>query len=339
MINRVVPRARLEDDRARDRERIAEMPRFGLALAKKAINQAEDRMGLRDVMDATFALHHLAHAHNSLTSEDHLAGQDAKSMAKKLEVSPGWTHGSHAQRSETKPSARGARLARGERAARAAAFRRHARGLRRARRVGEEALSRRGWAVVSWPERYGGRGASLLEWLIFEEEYYRAGAPNRVTQNGIFLLAPTLFEFGTDEQKARILPKMAAAEELWAQGWSEPNAGSDLGEPQEHGRARRRRLAAQRPEDLVHPRRVLRLAVRAVPHRSARSERHRGLTYFLVPLDTPRRHGQAGRAARRRRGLRRGLPRRRVRAGRATARRAGRRLERRDGDRGLRARA
>ena len=61
-----------------------EQPRFGLALAKKAINQAEDRMGLRDVMDATFALHHLAHSHNSLTSEDHLAGQDAKSMAKKL---------------------------------------------------------------------------------------------------------------------------------------------------------------------------------------------------------------------------------------------------------------
>ena len=62
----------------------APVPRFGLALAKKAINQAEDRMGLRDVMDATFALHHLAHAHNSLTSEDHLAGQDAKSMAKSL---------------------------------------------------------------------------------------------------------------------------------------------------------------------------------------------------------------------------------------------------------------
>jgi hypothetical protein len=84
------------------------------------------------------------------------------------------------------------------------------------------------WAVVSWPERYGGRNATLVEWLIFEEEYYRAGAPNRVTQNGIFLLAPTLFAFGTDEQKDRILPRMAAAKELWAQGWSEPNAGSDL---------------------------------------------------------------------------------------------------------------
>jgi enoyl-CoA hydratase len=84
MVNRVVPRARLVEDTISMADRIATMPRFGLALAKKAINQAEDRMGLRDVMDATFALHHLAHAHNSLTSEDHLAGQDAKSMAKGL---------------------------------------------------------------------------------------------------------------------------------------------------------------------------------------------------------------------------------------------------------------
>jgi enoyl-CoA hydratase len=84
MINRVVPRAQLEATVIGMAERIAQMPRFGLALTKKAINQAEDRMGLRDTMDATFALHHLAHAHNTLTSEDHLAGQDAKSMADKL---------------------------------------------------------------------------------------------------------------------------------------------------------------------------------------------------------------------------------------------------------------
>src|SRR5882672_4998327 len=84
------------------------------------------------------------------------------------------------------------------------------------------------WAVVAWPERYGGRGASLMEWLIFEEEYWRAGAPNRVTQNGVFLLAPTLFAFGTEEQKDRLLPDIAGARHLWAQGWSEPNAGSDL---------------------------------------------------------------------------------------------------------------
>ncbi len=73
-----------------------------------------------------------------------------------------------------------------------------------------------------------GPGLGLMEWLIFEEEYYRAGAPTRVGQNGIFLLAPTLFEFGTPEQKARYLPAMASGEEIWCQGWSEPDAGSDL---------------------------------------------------------------------------------------------------------------
>ena len=94
--------------------------------------------------------------------------------------------------------------------------------------VWEKALYAGGWAAVSWPVELGGRGADLVEWLIFEEEYYAAGAPARVTQNGIFLLAPTLFEFGTEEQKERILRPMAAAEVLWAQAWSEPNAGSDL---------------------------------------------------------------------------------------------------------------
>jgi enoyl-CoA hydratase len=84
MVSRVVPRARLEEETMTVAARIAAMPRFGLALAKKAINQAEDRMGLRDVMDATFALHHLAHAHNTLTGEDHLGGEDARSMARKM---------------------------------------------------------------------------------------------------------------------------------------------------------------------------------------------------------------------------------------------------------------
>ena len=94
--------------------------------------------------------------------------------------------------------------------------------------VWEKKLFEAGFAVVSWPKEYGGREASLMEWLIFEEEYYRAGAPSRVTQNGIFLLAPTIFEYGTQEQKDRFLKPMAKAEVLWGQGWSEPNAGSDL---------------------------------------------------------------------------------------------------------------
>lgn len=84
MVNRVVPRDALETSVTAIADKIAEMPRFGLALIKRAINQAEDRMGLRDTMDSTFALHHLAHAHNALTSPDHLGGQDVKSMAKKI---------------------------------------------------------------------------------------------------------------------------------------------------------------------------------------------------------------------------------------------------------------
>lgn len=83
-------------------------------------------------------------------------------------------------------------------------------------------------SVVSWPEAYGGRDCGLINWVIFEEEYYRAGAPGRVSQNGIFLLAPTLFEHANAEQLARILPRMARAEDVWAQAWSEPESGSDL---------------------------------------------------------------------------------------------------------------
>jgi alkylation response protein AidB-like acyl-CoA dehydrogenase len=97
-----------------------------------------------------------------------------------------------------------------------------------AHREWEHKLHDGGWAVVSWPEQYGGKSASLVEWLIFEEEYYRVGAPRRVGQNGIFLLAPTIFEFGTEEQQQRHLPRMAHGDDIWAQAWSEPGAGSDL---------------------------------------------------------------------------------------------------------------
>jgi alkylation response protein AidB-like acyl-CoA dehydrogenase len=85
-----------------------------------------------------------------------------------------------------------------------------------------------GLSVISWPERYGGRDASLLQWVVFEEEYFRAGAPGRASANGTSMLAPTLFAHGTEEQLDRILPKMASGEEIWAQAWSEPESGSDL---------------------------------------------------------------------------------------------------------------
>jgi alkylation response protein AidB-like acyl-CoA dehydrogenase len=143
------------------------------------------------------------------------------------------------------------------------------------------------WSVVSWPEEYGGRGASLWQWLIFEEEYYRAGAPQRVTQNGIFLLAPTIFEFGSQEQKDTYLPRMAAAEDLWCQGWSEPNAGSDLAGIKSRAvrdddaggwRLTGQKTWTTRGAFCTH----LFGLFRTDPD----AERHRGMTYFLVPLDT-----------------------------------------------------
>src|SRR5204863_6808541 len=84
------------------------------------------------------------------------------------------------------------------------------------------------WSVVSWPREYHGRDVSMLQWLLFEEEYYASGAPGRVSQNGIFMLGPTLFAHGTQEQRDRILPEMATGEQVWAQAWSEPEAGSDI---------------------------------------------------------------------------------------------------------------
>ncbi|WP_208027082.1 acyl-CoA dehydrogenase family protein [Rhabdothermincola sediminis] len=143
------------------------------------------------------------------------------------------------------------------------------------------------WAVVSWPPEYGGRGASLWEWLIFEEEYYRAGAPQRVTQNGVFLLAPTLFEFGTQAQKDRYLPRMAAAEDLWCQGWSEPNAGSDLAGIKSRAvrdeAAGGWRLTGQKTWTT---RGAFCTHLFGLFRTDPQAERHRGLTYFLVPLDT-----------------------------------------------------
>ncbi len=150
----------------------------------------------------------------------------------------------------------------------------------------ERLLHDAGWAVVSWPAAYGGRDASLWEWLIFEEEYYRAGAPQRVTQNGIFLLAPSIFEFGTPAQQDHYLPRMSAAVDLWCQGWSEPNAGSDLAAVS--SRAVRDddaggwRLTGQKTWTT---RGAFCTHVFGLFRTDGAAERHRGLTYFLVPLD------------------------------------------------------
>ena len=141
------------------------------------------------------------------------------------------------------------------------------------------------WSVVSWPEEFGGRGASLVEWVIFEEEYYRARAPGRVSQNGIFLLAPIIFDHGTEDQQRRWLPSMGTGETIWAQAWSEPEAGSDLASLRSTAKAvdggwllngqktwSSRATYAHQGFGLF----------RSDPE----AERHRGLTYFCFPLDS-----------------------------------------------------
>lgn len=143
------------------------------------------------------------------------------------------------------------------------------------------------WATVSWPEEYGGRGASLVEWVIFEEEYYRAGAPGRVSQNGIFLLAPIIFDHGTPEQQDRFLPTMSSGEQVWAQAWSEPEAGSDLASL---------RSTATRDDErggwVLNGQKTWSSRA-AYAHwgfglfrSDPEAQRHAGLTYFLFPLDT-----------------------------------------------------
>ena len=153
-----------------------------------------------------------------------------------------------------------------------------------AHREWERTLAKGNWGMGTWPEAYGGRGCDLIEWLIFEEEYYRAGAPLRVNQNGIFLLGPTLMEYGTEEQKARFIPAMASGDEIWAQGWSEPNAGSDMA-------AIRCRADRDGDEFVINGQKIW--STRAVYadwvfglfRTDPASERHRGLSKILVPLN------------------------------------------------------
>jgi alkylation response protein AidB-like acyl-CoA dehydrogenase len=95
------------------------------------------------------------------------------------------------------------------------------------RREWERVLGAEGWIGLGWPEPYG-RGASLVQQVIFHEEYARARAPQRVNHMGENLLAPTLIAHGSDEQRDRFLPPVRSGDELWCQGYSEPGAGSDL---------------------------------------------------------------------------------------------------------------
>ncbi|WP_395447838.1 acyl-CoA dehydrogenase family protein [Aminobacter sp. UC22_36] len=155
-----------------------------------------------------------------------------------------------------------------------------------AHRAWERVLADGRWGMVTWPESYGGRGLDLIQWLIFEEEYYRAGAPLRVNQNGIFLLGPTLMEYGTDEQKARFLTAMASGDEIWAQAWSEPQAGSDL--------AAVRATAVLEGDEYVlkghkiwSSRAVFADWAFGLFRTDPASQRHKGLSLIFFPLNAP----------------------------------------------------
>ncbi|MFF0473880.1 acyl-CoA dehydrogenase family protein [Streptomyces sp. NPDC004284] len=150
----------------------------------------------------------------------------------------------------------------------------------------ERHMAAAGWTCVGWPKEYGGRGASLEQQVAFHEEYALADAPARVSHIGEQLLGPTLIAFGTPEQRERFLPKIVSVEEQWCQGYSEPDAGSDLANV-------RTRAELDGDEWVVTGQKVwTSLAHEAdwcfvVARTEPGSTRHHGLSYLLVPLDRP----------------------------------------------------
>jgi hypothetical protein len=147
-------------------------------------------------------------------------------------------------------------------------------------------LAAAGWTCLGWPEEHGGRGASLEHQVVWHEEYAHADAPARVDHFGEQLLGPTLIAFGAPAQQRRFLPGIVAARELWCQGYSEPDAGSDLAGV----RTRARRDGDQWVLDgqkvwtsLAHVADWCFVLARTDPDQ----QRHRGLSYLLVPMRQP----------------------------------------------------
>ena len=149
----------------------------------------------------------------------------------------------------------------------------------------EKKLFAGGWSVPAWPEKYGGRDCSLVEWLLYEEEYWASGAPGRVSANGVSLLAPTIFSFATPEQKDRFLRPMAAGEEIWSQAWSEPNAGSDLAALSTKA-VRQGEWFVLNGQKTWCSRGAFADWYFALVRTDPEAERHRGLSYLLIPRDT-----------------------------------------------------
>jgi alkylation response protein AidB-like acyl-CoA dehydrogenase len=150
----------------------------------------------------------------------------------------------------------------------------------------ERRLGQGGWIGLGWPAENGGRGLPWSQQVIFYEEYARAGAPGRLGHMGEQLLGPTLLMFGTPEQKARFLPGILSGTQMWCQGYSEPEAGSDLAAAATRAELRggEWHLHGQKIwTSLAHVADWCFVLARTDPE----AERHRGLSYLLVPMNQP----------------------------------------------------
>ncbi|MEM8696001.1 MAG: acyl-CoA dehydrogenase family protein [Pseudomonadota bacterium] len=168
---------------------------------------------------------------------------------------------------------------------------RHVRGLTAGatrRKEWEQRLGEARWSVIGWPEQWGGRDATLMQQVIFAEEYARSGAPGRVGHMGVELAGPTILTFGTEEQKQRFLPDIAAGKTLWCQGYSEPNAGSDLANVRT-----RARLNEAANEWVVDGQKIWTSLAQicdwifVVARSEEGTKGPKGLTFLLMPLDQP----------------------------------------------------
>ena len=153
------------------------------------------------------------------------------------------------------------------------------------RRAWQRTLNERGWAGLSWPERYGGAGATQIEQAIFYEEVARAGAPQMANTLGLAMGGPTVIAHGTEEQKERYLAPILSAEEIWCQGFSEPAVGLRPRLAEDPRRARRRRLGRHRPEGLDDATPTSRSGACSLARTDADAAKHRGLTYFLMDME------------------------------------------------------